>query len=348
MTPGVTGVLLVNLGTPDAPRPREVRRYLREFLGDPRVLDMPAVLRWLLLEGVILPFRPRRTARAYSLIWSDRGSPLLVHGLALREALREHLGPAHAVEIGMRYGQPGIAKAVDALLAAGASQLQVLPLFPQYSQAATGSALARVREVVAARAPELPVWIRESFYDDPGFVAAWQAVAAPVLEAFEADHVLMSFHGVPERQIRSGDDQGHCLTREDCCASSEAARRGCYRAQCFASAEALRVALGLTPERSSLGFQSRLGPAAWIRPHTDRLLPELWAAGVRRLAVLCPAFSADNLETLEEIGIRAAASWRQLGGEDFLLVPCLNAHPAWVAAVAGMLQDPEIDEPSQP
>ena len=246
----------------------------------------------------------------------------------------------------MRYGRPGIGEAVNGLLAAGASQLTVLPLFPQYSEAATGSALARVREVVGARAPDVPVRTRESFYDDPGFVAAWQAVAAPALEVFEADHVLMSFHGVPERQIRNSDAQGHCLTREDCCASSDAARRGCYRAQCFASAAALRVALGLSPERSSVGFQSRLGPAAWILPHTDRLLPELRAAGVQRLAVMCPAFSADNLETLEEIGVRAAASWRKLGGEDFLLVPCLNAHPAWVAAVAGMLRSSATEERS--
>lgn len=347
MTEGPGGVLLVNLGTPDAPRPREVRRYLREFLGDPRVLDIPAAARWLVLEGVILPFRPRRSARAYSLIWSEQGSPLLVHGLALRDALREQMGAGHKVEIGMRYGQPSIAHALAALLEAGIRRLQVLPLFPQYSEAATGSALARVRELVAARSPELPISFRESYYDHPGFVSAWRSVAAPALEAFAPDHVLMSFHGLPEKQIRSVDERGHCQTSEDCCASGEMARRGCYRAQCFASAEALRTALALPAERTSVGFQSRLGPVAWIRPHTDRLLPELRGAGVRRLAVLCPAFSADCLETLEEIGLRAAASWQELGGEDFLLVNGLNAHPAWVKAVAGMLREDARPGPAE-
>ena len=338
---GPEGVLLLNLGSPDAPRPREVRRYLREFLGDPRVLDMPAAARWLLLEAVILPFRPRRTARAYQLIWGEEGSPLLVHSLALRDALREYLGGGYAVEMGMRYGQPGIPEALDALLASGARSLQVLPLFPQYSEATTGSALARVREVLGERTSGLSLSLRESFYDHPGFVAAWRAIAAPELERFSPDHVLMSFHGLPEQQIRKSDTRGLCLSGPDCCALPESAPGGCYRAQCFATAKALRQALGLSLQHSSVGFQSRMGPTAWIRPHTDSLLTELLASGVRRLAVLCPAFSADCLETLEEIGLRAAESWQQSGGEDFLLVPCLNAHPAWVEALAGMVRESE-------
>ena len=268
--------------------------------------------------------------------------------MALRDALREQLGANYAVEIGMRYGQPNIADSLDALLASGARSLQVLPLFPQYSEATTGSALARVRELLKARAVKLPLSVRESFYDHPGFVAAWRAVATPALESFGPDHVLMSFHGLPEKQIRNSDVQGHCLTRKDCCASQQAARRGCYRAQCFASAEALRGALQLSGGKSSLGFQSRMGPGAWIRPHTDRLLPELRAVGVHRLAVVCPSFSADCLETLEEIGLRAARRWRELGGEDFLLVPCLNAHPAWVETVAGMLREDDAPSGSQP
>jgi ferrochelatase len=330
-----TGVLLVNLGTPDAPTPRAVRRYLREFLSDPRVIDVPGPARWWLLHAVILPFRPRRSAAAYRKIWLPEGSPLRVHGEALRRALAAHLGPGYAVELAMRYGTPSVRGALERLTAADVARVLVLPLFPQYSEAATGSAVAWV-EAELGRNPAFPPHeFVPPFYADPGFVNAWAAVARPELDAFAPDHVLFSYHGLPERQIRAADRSGrHCLSGPGCCDAVGAANRLCYRAHCFATSRALAAALGLAAGRHGTAFQSRLGRAAWIQPHTDRVLPELAAAGCRRLAVLCPAFVADCLETLEEIGIRARDQWRALGGEALHLVPSLNAHPAWVGAVA--------------
>jgi ferrochelatase len=327
------GALLVNLGTPASPRTGDVRRYLREFLRDPWVIDIPAPARWLLVEGVILPFRPRTSAAAYASIWLPEGSPLLVHGRALRAALAKALGDDFRVALGMRYGSPSIESALGEL--AGCDPIVVAPLFPQYATSSTGTALEAVR-----RAGEgLRLRPLDPFYDDPGFVAAWRAVAEPELERFQPDHVLMSFHGLPERQVRKLDASGrHCLESSSCCDAIGPANRSCYRAQCFATARALAAALALPEDRCGVAFQSRLGRAPWIRPHTDVRLGELAASGVRRLAVLCPAFTADCLETLEEIGIRGRAQWREAGGEELHLVPCPNAHPTWVEALAALVR----------
>jgi ferrochelatase len=333
------GVLLVNLGTPEAPRPREVRRYLREFLSDPRVIDIPALPRWLLLNAVILPTRPRTSAAAYAKIWTPEGSPLLVHGRALRDAVAAELGDGFAVALGMRYGQPSLAAGLASLRAGDVGEILMLPLFPQYSEAATGSVLARVRELTRPAAEEAPVRALDAFYADPGFVSAWVAAAGPELDAFGPEHVLFSYHGLPERQVRAADPSGrHCLASDACCDVIGPENRNCYRAQCLATTRALAQALGLPGEGVSSAFQSRLGRTPWIRPYTDCVLPELAARGVRRLAVLCPAFVADCLETLEEIGIRARAQWHELGGEELQLVPSLNAHPLWASAVAEMIR----------
>jgi protoporphyrin/coproporphyrin ferrochelatase len=331
------GALLVNLGTPDAPRPREVRRYLREFLCDPRVIDLPTLPRLLLVEGVILPTRPRRTAAAYAKVWTDAGSPLLVHGEALRTALEERLGAGWVVALGMRYGRPSLGDALRRLEERGVREVVALPLFPQYSTAATGSALAALfAQPAAARLHRITAV--GPFYDDPGFVRAWRDVAAPALAGFRADRVLFSYHGLPERQIRAADTSGaHCLASPDCCAQPSPAHLSCYRAQCYATTAALVAALGLDPARTSTSFQSRLGRTPWIRPFTDIVLPELAATGVRRLAIACPSFAADCLETVEEIGIRAREQWRELGGEELLRIDCPNAHPTFVEAVARLV-----------
>jgi ferrochelatase len=332
------GVLLVQLGTPDAPTPRAVRRYLAEFLSDPRVIDLPAPLRWMLLHGVILRVRPRRSAAAYRSIWLPDGSPLRVHSEAFRAALARELGGGFAVALGMRYGAPSIDAALQALAAAGATRLLVWPLFPQYADASTGSALARLFERLG-RFAFSRVRTLGPCYDDPGFVAAFADVARPVLEAFRPEHVLLSYHGLPERQVRAADPSGrHCLASADCCEDPRAAHGGCYRAQCFATSRALARALALAPAQHTTCFQSRLGRTPWIRPYTDEVLPRLRASGVRRVAVVCPAFVADCLETVEEIGIRAREQWRHLGGADLALVPSLNARPRWVAAAAARLR----------
>jgi ferrochelatase len=333
-----TGVLLINLGTPDAPQTREVRRYLAEFLSDPRVLDMPWIARMALLHGVILRTRPAQSAAAYQKVWTDAGSPLLVHSEALAARVGEALGPAYRVALGMRYGSPSIATALDRLLAEPLEQLTVLPLFPQWSSAATESALVKLRQEIAKRSDTPPVHEFADFYDEPRFIAAFAEVARPVLDEFRPDHVLFSYHGLPERQVRR-TAPAHCFSFEGCCNEVGIGNRRCYRAQCYATSRALVAALALERDTSSTSFQSRLGRTPWIQPYTDFVLPELAKKGVKRLAVMCPAFVADCLETLEEIEIRAADQWRECGGEELRLVPSLNTHPDWVAAVAAWVRE---------
>ena len=331
MSAGTTGVLLINLGTPRSPATGDVRRYLREFLMDPRVLDMPALPRWLLVNGVIAPFRAPRSAAAYQKIWSPDGSPQLAHGIALRDALAAELGAGFAVELGMRYAEPGLAGALARLRERGAVRAIVQPLFPQWAESSFGSAVARIRELSRGLALE----ILPEFFAAPGFIAALAEVTRSRLAAFRPDHVLFSYHGLPERHMRAADPTGsHCLASADCCHALGSANAHCYRAQCFATTRALAAELGLAEEAHSLSFQSRLGRDPWIKPYTDLRLPELAAAGVKRLAVLCPSFVADCLETLEEVGIRGAEQWHSLGGEALELVPCVNAHPAFVRFLA--------------
>jgi ferrochelatase len=333
------GVLLVNLGSPDAPTTRAVRRYLREFLGDPRVLDMPALARWLLLNLVILPTRPRKSAEAYEKIWTPEGSPLVVHGIALRDGLRKELGDDWVVELAMRYGVPAIDAAIERLCAADVERIHVVPLFPQYASASTGSALDAVYSAAAGRHNVPPLAVLPAFHSEPGFIRSLAAVARSLPEEQLPDHLLISFHGLPERQVRASDATGaHCFASEGCCDAIGPANRHCYRAQCAATARALAAALRLRPEHWTMSFQSRLGRTPWIRPYTDEVLPELYERGVRKLAVACPSFVADCLETIEEIGIRAREQWLGLGGEDLVLVPCVNAHPVWVETLAGWIR----------
>jgi len=335
----VRGLLLVNLGTPDEPEAPAVRRYLREFLSDPRVLDLHPVGRAALLELVILPRRPARSAAAYRKVWGERGSPLLYHSRDLAAAVAERLGDAWRVELAMRYGQPAIPDALDRLRAAGADQITVFPLYPQFAASSTGSTLEAVYRASAGRWNTPILSAVPAFYDDPGFIRAFAEVGRPVLADARPDHVLLSFHGLPERHMRKSDESGrHCLESERCCDAIVAANRNCYRAQCYATARALAAALELGPQgdRWSVSFQSRLGRTPWIHPYTDIVIPELVARGVRRLAVFCPAFVADCLETLEEIGIRAREQFREAGGEELTLVPSLNSSPAWVDAVVDL------------
>jgi protoporphyrin/coproporphyrin ferrochelatase len=334
-----TGVLLINLGTPDSPDTGDVRRYLREFLSDPRVIDINPVGRALLLNLVILPVRPAKSGAAYRSIWMPEGSPLLVHSQRLTEKVRATLGGDYLVELGMRYGNPSIPAALQKLLAAQPAKLVVLPLFPQYSSAANGSALERVQSVLNQQWNVPPVETVGAFYDDPGFIEAFTQVARHHLQPFRPDFVLFSYHGLPERHVLKSDVSGrHCLQTPSCCDAIVEANRYCYRAHCYATTRALVKNLGLTPDNHSVSFQSRLGRTPWVKPYTDVVLPELAKAGKKRLAVLCPAFVADCLETVEEIGIRAREQWRSLGGEELLLVPSLNAEPAWVETVARLVR----------
>jgi len=333
-----TGLLLINLGTPDEPTPAAVKRYLREFLNDPRVLDMNAVGRTLLLEVVILPRRPKQSAHAYQQIWDkERGSPLLFHGQDLVKAVAAKLGPAWRVELGMRYGSPAISGALDRLIAAECSRIVVIPLYPQYASSSTGSSLEHLYTLAARKNNVPPLAIVPPFFADDGFVTAAADVARPRLDALAPDHVLFSFHGLPEHHMRDGDPSGkHCLASPSCCDAVSGPSRDCYRAQCFATARALAARLALADGTWTVSFQSRLTKVPWIKPYTDEVLPALAKKGVKTIAVLCPAFVADCLETLEEIGIRAAEQWKKDGGDRLELIPSLNSHPAWVDAVVNL------------
>jgi ferrochelatase len=335
----VTGLLLCNLGTPDDPSPGSVRRYLREFLADPRVLDMNPVGRWALLNLVILPFRPRKSAAAYQKIWTERGSPLLTNTQDLAAAVGARLGDGWAVELGMRYQRPSIATALEKLHAAGADRIVVFPLYPQYSASSTGSSVQEIFRVASRPWVTPNLSFVEPFYDDPGFIEAFALRGAPIIEAERPDHVLFSFHGLPERHMRKADRSGrHCLASSSCCDRMVDANRDCYRAQCFATARALAARLALPEGLSSVTFQSRLGRTPWIQPYTDVALLRLASQGKKRLVVFCPAFVADCLETLEEIGIRGKHDFVAAGGEDLTLVPSLNDSPAWVDAVIGLVR----------
>ena len=334
----MTVLLLCNLGTPDQPTPTAVRRYLREFLSDPRVLDMSPVGRWLLLNGVILPLRSSKSAAAYRKIWTDRGSPLRWHSDDLLTAVRKRLGPEWVVELGMRYQNPSMASAFEKLYAAGVHRIVVLPLYPQRAASSTGSTLAEVMRLAALPWSPPILSIVGPFYDDPAFLDAFAAQGAPLVKSEKPDCVLFSFHGLPERHMRKSDASGrHCLANpanNDCCATLGSANRDCYRAQCFATAKALAARLGLAAGAWRVSFQSRLGRTPWIEPFTDVVLPELAAEGKKRLLVFCPAFVADCLETLEEIGIRGRQQFLAAGGDALTLVPSLNSSDAWADAVA--------------
>ncbi len=332
----VTGVLLAQLGTPASPAVPDVRRYLREFLSDPRVIDLPAPARWLLVNAVIAPFRAPKSAHAYQAIWLPQGSPLLVNSRAFAEALQRELGAGFRVALGMRYGAPRLEGAFNELCDAGVSRIVAFPLYPQVAESSSGTAIAAIRAAAAKRANPPPLAFVPAFFADGGFLEALAAEARLVLERARCDHVLFSYHGLPERHVRAADaSRAHCLASASCCEAPPAAvLANCYRAQCHATTRAVARALALPSERVTTAFQSRLGRDPWIKPWTDEELPRLAARGVKRLAVLCPSFVADCLETLEEIGIRARAQWLALGGEELALVPCVNASPAWVRAAS--------------
>jgi ferrochelatase len=337
-SPHRRGILLVNIGTPDAPDTKAVRRYLRQFLSDPRVLDISAVGRFLLLNLVILPRRPAASARAYRKIWTDEGSPLLVHTRALALKLEAELGIP--VRFAMRYQNPPLAEALESMADEGIDQVVVCGLYPQYASSAGGSTTEEVFRRGGERWNVPAVTILPAFYEHPGFIDAVAAQCAPTLETMKPDKLLMSFHGLPERHCTKSDPTGsHCLKRPGCCDAIVETNRHCYRAQCYATARALAARLQLQPDQWEVAFQSRLGRTPWIRPYTDVRLQELPQEGVKRVAVVCPAFVADCLETLEEIAIRAAQDFKAHGGDELRLIPCVNSTDTWVQGLARIIRD---------
>ena len=329
------GLVLMNLGTPDSTSTADVRRYLREFLSDPRVIDINPVGRWLLLNLIILPFRPKQSAHAYRQVWTERGSPLLYHGEDLVGKVQARLGTDVPVVLAMRYGSPSVESAVAELRRQGVDRIVLFPLFPQFSTAAWGSAVAHVYETLSRGWNTSTLHVVPPFYEEPAFLRALTAATRAKLDEMQPDLVMMSFHGVPVRHCeKSADAPGLCTVKPDCCERIVEANRNCYRAQCMATARGLARELELADGTWEVTFQSRLGRTPWIRPYTDERLRELAKGGVKkRIAILSPAFVADCLETLEELAIRNAADFRAAGGEELRLIPSLNSHDAWADAV---------------
>ena len=333
-----TGILLINLGSPEAPTAAAVRPYLREFLSDPRVIDIPAPLRWLLLNAVILPFRPAKSAAAYAKVWTPEGSPLIAHSRAFTDRLAAALGDEYRVVLAMRYGQPSLQNAIAELTREPLKELVIFPLYPQYASASTGSSLEEALRVLAPMQNVPALRTIPAFYNDPGYIRALVENATPRLREFNPDYILFSYHGLPERQIRKSEGQaGHCLTADDaCCAAIGPGNAFCYRAHCFATTRLVASALGLAAGSYSTSFQSRLGRTPWIKPYTDHVLADLGRRGVKRLAVFSPSFVADCLETLEEMTIRGSETFREAGGERLELIPALNSSESWVQAAAAL------------
>ena len=329
------GVLLVNLGSPDSPSVSDVRRYLREFLMDPRVLDMNWLLRFCIVNFAILPSRPKQSAHAYKTIWTPEGSPLVVISQDVRRLLQERVGIP--VELAMRYQSPSIQDAVGRLAEQGVNELLLIPLFPHYAMSSFETAVERVKEVAAQVPGGIKVSVQAPFYAHPQYISAMVASAQEYLSK-GYDHLLFSFHGLPERQLRKSDPTGcHCLVTPTCCEGSSPAHSTCYRAQCFKTVEAFVQSAGVPANKYSVAFQSRLGRDPWLKPYTDYELPRLAAEGKKRMLVICPAFVSDCLETLEEIGIRGRDTFISAGGTSFAQIPCLNEHPLWIEALEGMV-----------
>lgn len=321
------GILLINLGTPERSTFSCVRRYLSQFLSDRRVVNLPLLIRYMLLYGIILPFRLKRTVGAYRSIWTASGSPLLIHSRCLQIKLQKKLGENFIVALGMRYGMPSIAKAIADLK--GCEHITVFPLFPQYSSAATGSALETVLKALAHQTIVPSLRLIRDFYQDPRFIEAQANLIKPFL--IEHDYLLLSYHSIPRSHLTK-----ICLhsCQEACLSSNNSA---CYRAQCYLTSSLLAKQLNLTENDYGVAFQSRLGKASWVEPYTETLLLELAKKGVKKLAISCPSFVIDCLETLEEIGIQAKKRWKQLGGEQLTLIPCLNANERWVDSLCSLL-----------
>jgi ferrochelatase len=322
------GVLLVNLGSPDSPAVGDVRRYLRQFLMDERVMDLSYLPRFLLVHGLILPFRPKQSAEAYHKIWWAEGSPLVVISQRVCAELQKRV--AVPVALAMRYQNPSIAAGLEALARQGVDKLLVFPLFPHYAMSSYETAVEEVKRL-AGGAGMGQISVVPPYYADPEYISALSASARSYLEQ-GYDHLLFSFHGLPERHLRKSDPTGrHCLITPDCCHTPSPAHATCYRAQCFQTVQAFVQAAGVT--RYSTAFQSRLGRDPWLRPYTDHEIIRLAKEGVSKLLVICPAFVSDCLETIEEIGLRAKESFLEAGGKELILIPCLNEHPLWLQAL---------------
>jgi ferrochelatase len=331
------GVLMLNLGSPDSTEISDVRRYLREFLMDGRVLDAPAAIRWFIVNCFILPTRPRESAEAYASIWTDEGSPLVVTSMRQREALAERLNIP--VALGMRYGNPPTRAAIQHLLEHDVDDLFIMPMYPHYAMSSYETAVVHAMEQIRELQPSMKTTLLQPFYQHPDYIKALVERARPSIEAGDFDKLVFSFHGIPQRHLVKGDpSHQHCLTTHDCCNTCHPAHHTCYRHQCAMTVEKFVAAAGLSKEQYMITFQSRLGRDPWLQPYTDKSLELLAEEGKQRVKVICPAFTADCLETLEEIAEQGRDSFIEAGGVDFEQIPCLNEHSAFIDFLEAQVQ----------
>ena len=332
------GVLLTNIGTPDEPTPEALARYLREFLMDEYVLDMPYIKRWLLVNRIIVPRRKHYSAEHYQKVQMEEGAPLLVYTQRFAAGLASELSDDYVIEIGMRYGNPSIPAGLTNLKKAGVDRIVAVPLYPQYTQSSFQTAVVETKKQAKKLGLTGKLKFVDPFYVDPGFIGACAQVVRDHLQAHSPDHVLFSYHGVPVRHIKQIDTVGYCQNNDSCCAQIGSANQTCYRAQCHATSRAIAAALGLKPNQFTTCFQSQFGKDEWIGPSFEDLLVELPKRGIKTVAVACPSFVADCLETLEEVGMRGREEFQEAGGADLTLIPCINSRPLWVKAAAKLIR----------
>ncbi|NKI26732.1 ferrochelatase [Arenibacter sp. 6A1] len=332
------GVLLVNLGSPDSPTAKDVKPYLDEFLMDERVIDVPNWLRNIIVRGIILQTRPKKSAEAYQKIWWEEGSPLVVISERFTEKVKKQT--KIPVALGMRYGSMTIKKALQELIDQGVDEVLLVPLYPQYAMSSYETVVVKAMQVQAAHFPNIKLTTLPAFYKNDEYIKVLSESIADGLKDFDYDHILFSYHGIPERHIRKSDPtKFHCKIDGKCCQTNSVAHTTCYRHQCFDTTEKVKAYLGLPDDKISISFQSRLPNDPWLKPFTDFEFERFGKEGKKGLAVITPAFVADCLETLEEIAMEGKEQFQQAGGGDYKHIPCLNDRDDWVAVMAKWIED---------
>lgn len=333
------GVLLVNLGTPDSPSVPDVRKYLQEFLMDGRVIDIPLINRWLLVNLIIAPFRAPKSAKIYKELWEERGSPLKFYGEDVEQMVQKKLGDTYDVKLAMRYQSPSIEAGLAHFRTLGCQDITIVPFFPQYASASTGSVYEKVMSIVSSWQTIPAIRFTNTFYDHPKFIEHFANTARKYMAKQEFDHFVFSYHGLPERQISKGDQTGKTCRFGSCCDHITPHNHLCYRAQCFETTRQLVAALGLKDGSYTTTFQSRLGRDPWIKPYTDHLVKSLPQEGKKRVLAFSPAFVSDCLETTIEIGEEYRELFEENGGEHWQLVESLNNSPIWVELLIELIEE---------
>lgn len=327
------GVLLVNLGSPDSPTPKDVKPYLDEFLMDERVIDTPKWLRNIIVRGIILQTRPKKSAAAYQKIWWKEGSPLIVISERFANKVRQQ--SKIPVALGMRYGSITIKKALGELKNKGVKEVLLVPLYPHYAMSSYETVVVKTMEQQQKHFPDLQLTTLPAFYKNDDYIKVLSESIAAGLKDFDYDHILFSYHGIPERHIRKSDPtRFHCKIDSKCCVTNSVAHHTCYRHQCFDTTERVKAYLGLSDEKVSNSFQSRLPNDPWLKPYTDFEFERFPKVGIKKLAVITPAFVSDCLETLEEIAMEGQHQFQEAGGKDYRHIPCLNDDDAWVQVMS--------------